>query len=52
MLNYLKHLVFIAVELWINLSICMLYQSHMVRLTPVVYPFDCYLGSHFEFMIT
>ena len=38
MLNYLKHLVFIAVELWINLSICMLYQSHMVRLTPVVYP--------------
>ena len=37
MLNYLKHLIFLAVELWINLSICTLYQSHMVRLTPVVY---------------
>ena len=37
MLNYLKHLILIAVELWINLSVCMLYQSHIVRLTPVVY---------------
>ena len=37
MLNYLKHLILIAVELWINMSVCVLYESQIVRLTPVVY---------------